>query len=141
MPETATYDILMDGSCSFCRWTQEKIAPYDSASRLRFLDYNDPVVAQAPFSREELDNEMHVRTPDGRWLKGFTAWQQLLCALPRLAWLGRLASMPPVRWIGPSVYAFIARHRYSLPGAPARCESDSCAIPARPSKSRAIHRA
>jgi predicted DCC family thiol-disulfide oxidoreductase YuxK len=135
MAQTATYDIFMDGSCSFCRWTQEKIQPYDTAAHLRFLDYNDPAVAaQAPFSRESLDNEMHVRTPDGAWLRGFPAWQALLRAMPKLAWLGRLASMPPVRWIGPSAYAFIARHRYSLPGAPARCESDTCAIPGRPSK-------
>lgn len=125
----------MDGSCSFCRWTQAKIEPYDTCLRLRFLDYNDPeIAAQAPFRREELDNEMHVRTPDGTWLKGFAAWQVLLRALPRLSWLGRLVSMPPMRWIGPSVYAFIARHRYSLPGAPARCDSDTCAIPGRPSK-------
>jgi predicted DCC family thiol-disulfide oxidoreductase YuxK len=135
MPQTTTYDIFMDGSCSFCRWTQAKIEPYDSGSRLRFLDYNDSAVAaQAPFSRGELDNEMHIRTPDGTWLKGFAAWLALLRVLPKLAWLGRLASMPPMRWIGPSAYAFIARHRYSLPGAPARCESDTRAIPGRPSK-------
>jgi predicted DCC family thiol-disulfide oxidoreductase YuxK len=135
MPQTTTYDIFMDGSCSFCRWTQAKIEPYDSRSRLRFLDYNDPgVAAQAPFSRSELDNEMHVRTPDGEWLKGFAAWLALLRALPKLAWLGRIASMPPMRWMGPSAYAFVARHRYSLPGAPARCESDTCAIPGRTSK-------
>jgi predicted DCC family thiol-disulfide oxidoreductase YuxK len=133
--EKLTYDIFMDGSCSFCRWTQEKIAPYDSRSRLRFLDYNDPTVAaQAPFPRIVLDKEMHVRTPDGAWLKGFAAWLALLRVLPKLAWLGRFASMPPMRWLGPSVYAFIARHRYSLPGAPARCESDTCAIPEHSSK-------
>jgi predicted DCC family thiol-disulfide oxidoreductase YuxK len=97
---------------------------------LRFLDYNDPAIAvQAPFSREDLDNQMHVRTPDGVWHKGFEAWLVLLRVLPKLAWLGWFASMPPVRWMGPSVYSFIARHRYSLPGAPARCETDTCAIP------------
>jgi len=130
MPQTSTYDIFMDGSCSFCQWSRQKIEPFDSASRLRFLDYNDPAVAaEAPFPRAELDNEMHVRTPDGAWLKGFTAWVALLRALPRLAWMGRIAGMPPARWLGPSVYAFIARHRYSLPGAPKRCETDTCAIP------------
>jgi predicted DCC family thiol-disulfide oxidoreductase YuxK len=135
MPQTTTYDIFMDGTCSFCRWTQTMIEPYDSGSRLRFLDYNDPeVAAQAPFPRVELDNEMHVRTPEGAWLKGFEAWLALFRVLPRLAWLGRFASMPPMRWVGPYAYAFIARHRYSLPGAPARCESDTCAIPERPSK-------
>jgi predicted DCC family thiol-disulfide oxidoreductase YuxK len=132
MPRTSTYDIFMDGSCSFCRWTQEKVEPYDPGSRLRFLDYNDPAVAaQAPFSRQELDKEMHVRTPEGIWLKGFAAWRVLLLVLPKLVWLGRLASMPPMRWMGPSAYAFVARHRYSLPGAPARCESDTCAISGR----------
>jgi predicted DCC family thiol-disulfide oxidoreductase YuxK len=135
MLQPTTYDIFMDGSCSFCRWTQAKIEPYDSASRLRFLDYNDPAVAaQAPFPRGELDSEMHVRTPEGAWLKGFNAWVALLQVLPKLAWIGRIASVPPIRWMGPSVYAFIARHRYSLPGAPARCETDTCAVPGRPSK-------
>jgi predicted DCC family thiol-disulfide oxidoreductase YuxK len=135
MAQNATYDIFMDGSCSFCRWTEEKVEPYDTGSRLRFLDYNDPAIAaQAPFSRADLDNEMHVRTPDGAWLKGFEAWLALLRVLPQLRWLGRFASMPPMRWIGPSAYAFIARHRYSLPGAPARCETDTCAIPGRPAK-------
>jgi predicted DCC family thiol-disulfide oxidoreductase YuxK len=135
MPATATYDVFMDGSCSFCRWTQAKVEPYDSDSRLRFLDYNDPsVAAQAPFPRAELDEEMHVRTPDGAWLRGFEAWIALLRVLPKLAWIGRIGGLPPMRWLGPSVYAFIARHRYSLPGAPARCETDSCAVPGRPSK-------
>lgn len=135
MSQPSTYDIFMDSTCSFCRWTQTKVEPYDSGSRLRFLDYNDPAVAeQAPFPRVELDNEMHVRTPEGAWLKGFEAWLALLRVLPKLRWLGRFASMPPMRWMGPSVYAFIARHRYSLPGAPARCESDTCAIPGHPSK-------
>jgi predicted DCC family thiol-disulfide oxidoreductase YuxK len=135
MPVNATYDVFMDGSCSFCRWSQARVEPYDTYGRIRFLDYNNPeVAAQAPFSRDALSAEMHVRTPEGTWLAGFEAWTALLCALPKLSWLGRLANMPPLRWIGPYAYDFIARHRYSLPGAPARCASDSCAIPARPHK-------
>jgi predicted DCC family thiol-disulfide oxidoreductase YuxK len=135
MPQSTTYDIFTDGSCSFCRWSQSKIEPYDLESKLRFLDYNDSAVAaQAPFTLAELNSQMHVRTPDSVWFKGFAAWVVLLRALPRLAWLGRIAGRPPVRWIGPFLYTFIARHRYSLPGAPARCESDTCAIPGRTSK-------
>jgi predicted DCC family thiol-disulfide oxidoreductase YuxK len=79
MPLAATYDIFMDGSCSFCKWTRTKVEPYDTRARLRFLDYNDPGIAtQSPFSRDALDREMHVRTPDGKWLKGFEAWVALL---------------------------------------------------------------
>ena len=87
-----------------------------------------------PYRPNSTIEVVYRKRPGGSWLKGFAAWQALLRAMPKLAWLGRLASMPPMRWIGPSAYAFIARHRYSLPGAPARCESDTCAIPGRPSK-------
>ena len=126
----APYDIFMDGSCSFCRWTQTKVEPYDTRSRLRFLDYNDPrVAAQAPFSRSDLDREMYLRTPEGKWLRGFEAWLAILRVLPRFAWLGWIAGLPPFRWLGPPMYRFIARHRYSLPGAPARCEGDTCPLP------------
>jgi predicted DCC family thiol-disulfide oxidoreductase YuxK len=128
MPQTAKYDIFLDGSCSFCQWTRERIELYDSSAWLRFLDYNDPTVAaQTPFTRPELDREMHLRTSEGVWLQGFDAWLALIRVLPKLAWLGRIASLPPVRWMGPAVYRFIARHRYDLPGAPWRCENDTCA--------------
>ncbi len=130
MPQTATYDIFVDGSCSFCRWTRAKVEPFDTRSRLRFLDYNDPeIAAQAPFPRNDLDQEMHVRTPEGAWLRGFEAWLAILRVLPRFVWLGRLAGLPPIRWFGPHVYGFIARHRYSLPGAPAQCDTDTCPVP------------
>jgi predicted DCC family thiol-disulfide oxidoreductase YuxK len=131
MSITAKYDVFLDGSCTFCQWTRSKIEPYDSHARLQFLDYNDPKVsALTPFPRSDLDFEMHVRTPEGVWLKGFDAWRALLTVLPKLSWLGRIAGLPPLRWIGPSFYAFVARHRYSLPGAPPRREEDACAIPA-----------
>jgi len=57
MPRNATYDIFMDGSSLFCRWTEPKVEPHDSGSRLRFQDYNDPAVAsRASLSRDELVN-------------------------------------------------------------------------------------
>jgi predicted DCC family thiol-disulfide oxidoreductase YuxK len=131
MPQVPKYDIFLDGSCSFCRWSRAKIEPYDSGERVRFLDYNDTsVAAQAPFPRADLDREMHMRTPEGKWLRGFEAWLALLRVLPKLVWLGRIAGLPPLRWLGPPLYAFVARHRYSLPGAPPRCETDTCAPPA-----------
>jgi predicted DCC family thiol-disulfide oxidoreductase YuxK len=130
MPQTAKYEIFLDESCSFCRWSREKIEPFDTRGNLRFLDYHDPAVAaQAPFPRSDLDREMYMRTPEGKWLHGFEAWLTVLRVLPKLAWLGRIVSLPPLRWLGHPIYAFIARHRYSLPGAPARCETDTCAPP------------
>ena len=98
MPGSAKYDIFLDGSCSFCRWLRGKIAPYDTSGRLRFVDYNDPAVAtQPPFQRSDLVEEMHVRTPEGKWLGGFEAWLAVLRVLPRLASLGWIAGLPPLR--------------------------------------------
>ena len=129
MPLAAKLDVFLDGSCSFCQWARSKVEPYDSAARLRFLDFNDPLVAaQAPYSGSELAREMHVRMPDGSWAKGFDAWLAVLGALPKLSWIGRLAGLPPFRWFGPSLYRFIASHRYSLPGGPSHCATDTCAI-------------
>ena len=128
MAESPKYDIFLDGSCSFCRWLRAKIEPQDRNVRLRFLDYNDPAVAaDTPFPRSDLDREMHLRTPNGKWLGGFEAWLELLRVLPRFAWLVWMAGLPPLRWLGPPLYRFIARHRYSIPGAPARCATDACA--------------
>jgi predicted DCC family thiol-disulfide oxidoreductase YuxK len=130
MPQTAKYDVFLDGSCSLCKWMRARIEPYDTGARLRFLDYNDSAVtAHAPFTHTKLGSEMHVRTPDGRWFRGYESWLVVLRVLPKLAWLGWIGDLPLVRSIGASAYRFIARHRYSLPGAPPRCDGDTCALP------------
>lgn len=119
--------VYTDKSCSFCRWMEERVKRFDRRGRLEFLDYNDPAIsASLPFSREELAAQMHVRGADGAWSKGFFGWLAVLRALPTLAWLGWLLALPPLRWLGPPFYRFVARHRYSLPGAPPRCDT-SCA--------------
>jgi predicted DCC family thiol-disulfide oxidoreductase YuxK len=126
--EPAKLEILTDGACPFCQWIRARIEPFDTANRLRFLDYNDPdVAARVPFTREELDREMHVRAPDGTWSSGFAAWVVVLRALPPLTWLGWLLGTRMFRNIGPRLYLWIARNRYRLPGAPPPCRADACA--------------
>ncbi|MGH9776187.1 MAG: thiol-disulfide oxidoreductase DCC family protein [Candidatus Acidiferrales bacterium] len=129
MNETNEVEVYMDGECPFCRAVQARIEPLDIQHRLAFRDYNDPnVAARAPFARERLDAEMHVRTADGSWHVGYFGWIAVLRELPRLRFLGWLMSLPPTRWIGPSVYRWIARHRYSLPGFPKPCHEHSCEL-------------
>ena len=96
--------------------------PYDTAHRLEFRDYNDPSIAAAtPYSVAELAREMHVVTPEGRWLAGYDAWVEVLKAVPkRHRWAAWLSS-PSLRWIGPGVYRWIAAHRYRMPGWALRC--------------------
>jgi predicted DCC family thiol-disulfide oxidoreductase YuxK len=127
-----------DGRCPFCQWSRQQVERYDGAGAVEFRDYNQPANARAtPYSDEELAAEMHVRAPDGNWYGGFAAWLQVLRALPRWRWLGRLLSWPPFRWVGPGTYRIIAKNRYRAPkfllrwmGAPPPCSQQSgCAIP------------
>lgn len=128
MASPAKYDVLLDGGCAFCQWTRARIEPFDTARRLRFLDYNDPeVAAGTPFSREKLDREMHVRAPDGTWSAGFAAWVVILRALPPVAWLGWLLATRMFRKAGPKLYRWVARHRYRWLGVPPPCRAESCA--------------
>lgn len=121
-------EIYYDGTCSFCRWSMRVLKPWDKRGRLQFLDINDPQVqANAPYTREELNREMHLQGANGVWSAGFEAWLRILRALPNFAWLGRLLGLPPFRWAGPGVYRWVANHRYLLPGAPPMCTADSCA--------------
>jgi predicted DCC family thiol-disulfide oxidoreductase YuxK len=120
--------IYYDGACSFCLWSKGLVEPWDTQSRLRFLDINDPQVeASAPYPREELTREMHLQGPDGTWSAGFAAWVRILRVLPRFAWLGWMLGLPPFRWAGPSVYRWVAGHRSLLPGVPPACTTDTCA--------------
>jgi predicted DCC family thiol-disulfide oxidoreductase YuxK len=130
--------VYTDGTCPFCRWSRQKVEQYDQDGRVEFRDYNDSAVArQTPYKDAELAKEMHVLTPDKQWYGGFHAWLQVLKALPRWRWLGKMLGYAPFRWIGPPLYKVIAQNRYRAPsvilrwiGAPPPCSAEgSCAAP------------
>jgi predicted DCC family thiol-disulfide oxidoreductase YuxK len=123
----AKYDVFIDGACPFCQWVRARVEAFDTHSRLLFVDYNDSgAAARAPFTREELDREMHVRAPDGSWHAGYAAWLVLLRAMPFVRWLGTLLGSSMFRNTGLRLHHWIARNRYRLPGAPPPCLSDAC---------------
>jgi predicted DCC family thiol-disulfide oxidoreductase YuxK len=122
--------VFVDGSCPFCQAVQARITPWDRNGHLEFVDYHDPKVARlSPFPSNDLDSEMHVLAPDGSWHIGFDGWVCVLGVLPAWRWLGWMLGLAPVAWIGRPVYRFIAKHRYTLPGMPRPCGSDTCAVP------------
>ena len=130
MNTNARLKIFTDGKCPVCRAARARVEPRDRNHRLEFVDYNDPVIAaQAPFSRDELTDEMHVLTTDGSWRAGFDGWAAILKELPAWRWLGAIAMIPPVRWIGRPFYRFIARHRYHIPGLASSCPDGRCSVP------------
>jgi len=128
MPGLKKYEVYMDGGCPFCQWARARVEPFDTDNRLRFVDYNDPAVAaQAPYTHEELEKEMHVRAPDGVWHAGFQAWVVVLRAMPLLSWLGALLGTRMFRRAGPKLYRWVARNRQRLPGSPPACRSEKSA--------------
>lgn len=142
MTEEPKLEIFFDGSCAFCRAVQESVERRDTRQRLKFVDYNDPTIAaSAPFPRERLDAEMHVRKPDGAWAVGFEGWAAVLLELPRYKWLGWLFGVFPLHELGPGVYRWVAKHRYRIPGFPPPCKMESCGVGSKPvPKSTAIAR-
>lgn len=141
MPRLKQFEVFMDGGCAFCQWARARIEPFDTNERLKFLDYNDPAVAaQAPFAREALDREIHVRAPDGAWHAGFAAWVLLLRVMPFLSWMGALLGSAMFRTAGPRLYRWVARNRHRLPGKPPPCRADACRPQPSPPASRAAER-
>jgi len=130
--------VFMDGSCPFCRAARARIEPFDTHHEVEFIDYQNAArAAEVPFPREALDAEMHVQLPDGSWRIGFFGWAAILRRLPAWRWLGWLMIAPPFRRLGPPVYRWIARHRYSLPGIPQPCSEHACGLPHSDSANRA----
>lgn len=133
MPEAPKLEVFLDGSCAFCQAVRERVARRDSRKRLEFMDYNDPAIAaRAPFARERLDAEMHVRKPDGTWAAGFEGWTAILVELPRYKWLGWLFGVFPLHNMGPGIYRWFAKHRYQIPGFPPRCTTEGCSVDHKP---------
>ena len=63
-----------------------------------------------PALRDACRGAVHVRTMDGRWLRGGRA---CLFVLERIGWprLARIAALPPLVWIVEATYALVAHNR------------------------------
>ena len=94
--DTRRLVVYTDGSCPFCQWSRQQVERYDRQHLVEFRDYNDPAVArETPFADAQLATEMHVLTPEQRWYGGYSAWLEVLKALPRWRWLGKLLGYVP----------------------------------------------
>ena len=118
-------EVYTDGNCNLCRWMRAHIEPLDRDQRIKWLDYNDPEILKgaAPHTREEMAEEMHARTPDGRWTKGYFAWIEVIRLLPRWKWLAPILSVWPFTTLGPVFYRWLAKRRYTLFGVPPPCDA------------------
>jgi predicted DCC family thiol-disulfide oxidoreductase YuxK len=110
-----------------CQWSRAQVEPRDRAGRIEWLNYRDPEVIERvapPYTFAELDSEMHVRTPDGRWTGGYEAWLELMRVLPRWRITVPIFSRWPFKRLGSLFYKWLASRRYALFGVPPPCDAN-----------------
>lgn len=109
--------ILFDGRCGLCKRTLKILHALDWLQRLHFQNYHDPDVRKrfAPdVPLTELHREMHAQLPDGRMMKGFTAFRAIAWNVPVFWMIAPLLYFPGVPWIGEKAYAFISLKRHFI---------------------------
>lgn len=131
MTGAAHIEVYTDGECPLCKWMRARVEPFDREHRIEWLNFRDPEILNraAPYSFEELNEEMHARTLDGRWSAGYHAWLEVLRVLKGWRWLVPLLSIWPFTRVGPVLYRWLANRRYSLFGVPPPCDPHGvCAL-------------
>jgi len=110
MDETRHW-IVWDGVCGFCRRAVDWALRHDTQGLFRAVPYQElPSPPMTDELREACRRAVHVRTADGRWLRGGRA---CIFVLERIGWprLARVAAAPPLVWLVAGGYALVARNR------------------------------
>jgi predicted DCC family thiol-disulfide oxidoreductase YuxK len=131
MAESARIEVFTDGQCPLCQWMRARVEPFDRHQRIAWLDYRDPEVLSraAPYTFQELNEEMHARTPEGKWSGGYKAWIAVMRVLPGWRWLAPVLSVWPFTSLGALAYRLLAARRYKLFGVPPPCDpSGVCSL-------------
>ena len=131
MSAKSQIQVYYDGECPLCQWLRAKVEPLDTQGRLQWVNFREAeLTASGAPSFEQLNAEMFVRTPEGRWHGGYDAWAEIVKVLPRLGWFGRMMAVWPLSWFGPYFYRWIAARRFWLFGIPPPCDpSGVCQVP------------
>ena len=113
MPGAAALTVYYDGVCPVC---SREIAMYrrqPGAERCVWVDASScPEAALgAGLSRKDALARFHVRRADGELVDGMRGFAALWCALPRMAWVGRIATFRPMAMLLDMAYAVFLRLR------------------------------
>lgn len=123
-PARSAITVLYDGRCGLCKRSVFGLQIMDWIRRLRFVNFRDSKARaeEAPGVTEaSLDKAMHIRLPDGKYLKGFDAARRLAWHLPAL-WIAiPFLYIPGIPHLGRRIYAKIADNRK-------KCDHESCAL-------------
>lgn len=108
--------IFFDGNCIVC---DLEISHYKRKypSLFEIIDISNESFDASVFGldREAVNYHMHVRTPEGKVLKGVEAFAHIWSRIPHLGWASRLVLSRPMKPIATLGYEIFARNRKYLP--------------------------
>lgn len=118
-PASLALIVFYDGACLVCSAEMEHYRRLDRAGRLAFVDIGAADFDPAAHGRNHSDfqTQLHVRTPDGRWLTAVDAFLALWEVLPGRGYrlLRGLIGRPLLRPLADAGYRLFARNRRFLP--------------------------
>jgi predicted DCC family thiol-disulfide oxidoreductase YuxK len=106
--------VVYDGQCAFCIRSLRVCRALVPRGRLRFHDANDraAVTERFPALRDaDLDDAMYTVGSTGEVHRGFFAFRRIVRSGPLMWPLLPFLHWPGASLVGPSVYAWVARHR------------------------------
>lgn len=107
----ATYWVLWDGECGFCRRSVDWLKARDTQDRLHPVPYQmAPSPPMTPELHRACAHAVHVVEPDGTVHR---AGRAVLFALQLVGWrvLPRILRLPPLIWFVELGYWIVARNR------------------------------
>lgn len=113
-PPAENLVILFDGRCGFCNRTIIVLRSLDWLHRLQFVNFHDPDNRKRSAPDVDfavLNEEMHVRKPDGTYRKGYYAFRVILGELPLTWFFQPVLFFPGVAPVGEKIYRYVAAHR------------------------------
>lgn len=116
--------ILYDGMCGLCRRSIFMVQLMDVLNRTKPVDFRDGILRSkhaTDITEADLDRAMHIKTPKGRYYKGFYAFRKLSWHMPSLRIFTPLMYLPGVAPVGRMIYTKIAESRN-------RCAHGACKI-------------
>lgn len=130
----STLTLFFDGNCPFCHNEMKRLASWNHAGHLAFVDIAEPGFDPAPLgvSMFELNREMHSQRADGTLLVGIDS----LLAAYTLVGKSWLVLPLRIRWLRPplrTLYRGFALRRYTFSRwfgytVPPHCTSGTCSV-------------
>jgi len=108
--------LIYDDYCDICNLGVEKVKKLDTAKLIKLVRLSNPQVPpdiRLP-TKEEMQKQMYLFSPDGETFKGVEALARMLSIFPDSKILGMIISFPIFRPIARMIYAIVAKNRMKL---------------------------